>query len=279
MRRLIVSADDFGLCPGTVDGILHGYLHGIVTSTSVILTVPAAMSAVEAAYHNRGLDVGVHLTFTEGYPVMAAEWVPSLLNEWGRFLTAQEWLEGGRRPKVNELAVELRAQMALPRQGGIRPSHIDLHAATGYLMPEVFELTVSLAAEWGLAVRFPFGEGWEDIAASMARAAGIAVSDMDALVRRYRQVVTTAEIAHPDRFIEALPPGHTSAEELIERIHNLGEGTTEFLTHPAFAAGSRMYLGEEQAAQRAAELAVLCDARVRQAIDEEGIELVSFQQL
>jgi len=279
MRRLIVNADDFGLCPGTVSGILHGYRHGIITSTSMMLTVPAAMAAAEAAYYNRGLDVGVHLTFTEGYPVMAAEWVPTLLNERGGFLTAREWLATGRQPNINELAVELKAQIALVWQGGIRPSHLDLHTAAGYLMPDVFELTVSLAAEMGLAMRFPFGDGWEGMAEGVAHTAGVSPAQMLATVMHYRQVVAAAEVTHPDRFLEAFPAEHTSAEALIERIRNLGEGTTEFLTHPAFAAGCSEYMGAARAEQRAAELAALCDPRVRQTIDEEGIELVGFHQL
>ena len=39
MRALIVNADDFGLTRGVSAGILAAYRHGIVTSTTVMITL------------------------------------------------------------------------------------------------------------------------------------------------------------------------------------------------------------------------------------------------
>jgi hypothetical protein len=278
MKRLIVNADDFGLCNGTVDGILHGWLHGIISSTSIMLTVPAAAAAVATAVQNPKLDVGVHLTFTEGWPVLAAEWVPSLLNEQGRFLSSQEWLATGRRPNLNELRAELRGQIALVRQAGIKISHLDLHTSAGYLMPEVFALTVDLAQEFQLAMRFPFGEGWEQMAMGVASAAGVSQALVMSIVESYRRLVAEKEIAHPTRFSEAFPGGDRTVEALLSVVASIGDGTTELLTHPAFAEGCRPYLGAN-ADLRAAELMALCDPSVRREIAAAGIELVSFRQL
>jgi predicted glycoside hydrolase/deacetylase ChbG (UPF0249 family) len=278
MRRLIVNADDFGLCSGTVRGILHGVSHGIITSTSIMLTVPAAGLALQEAHDRPDLDVGVHLTFTEGRPLLPPEWVSSLINEQGRFPTSSEWLASGRRPAIDELQAEFRAQIESTIVAAIKISHLDLHTAAGYLLPGVFELTVKLAAHYGVAILAPLGEGSKQIAIGLAHATGLSLDEAQAMIVQYGQMVAASEVAHPDRLLEAFPGGNTDPAALSQLIRDLPEGTTELLTHPAFAAGCRRYLGEH-ASQRAAELAALCDPIVRQAVTDAGIQLVSFRQL
>jgi chitin disaccharide deacetylase len=67
-------------------------------------------------------------------------------------------------------------------------------------------------------------------------------------------------------------PGSITTDALIEILSALEPGTTELACHPGYAADlDTMYRDE-----RAAEVAVLCDPRVRAAIDAGGIELRSF---
>jgi predicted glycoside hydrolase/deacetylase ChbG (UPF0249 family) len=279
MRRLIVNADDFGMCRGSVDGILHGHRSGIITSTSFMAGMPAAARAAEAARGCPGLDVGVHLTFTEGLPVLPAADVASLLDARGRFLTSREWLASHRQPDPVELEREFRAQIERCRASGLEPSHLDLHTSIGYLLEGVFALTVKLAAEQGLAIRFPFGEGWEGMGHAAAAVTGLPLERIQEMVDGCRKLVAAAAVPHPDRMIDAFPnPSARSGESLARLITGLGEGTSEILTHPAFLRGSLKALGIE-AAKRAAELAALCSPRARQALQDGGIELVSFRSL
>ncbi len=278
MKRIIVNADDFGLCTGVVNGIVHGYRHGIISSASLMLTMPKSMAAVEAGVRNPGLDVGVHLTFTEGWPVMPAEWVPSLVNEDGRFLSEAEWRSTGRRPHLSELEAEFKAQIALARQARLQISHLDLHTVTGYLLPGVFELSVELAAEYDMAIRYPFGENAGLLVAALAQSAGMSAAQAASLVERYRRVVAHRGVRHPDRFIEAFPGGNTDPQAFAALLASLPDGVTELLTHPALARGSRRCLGR-YTEPRAAELAALCHPAVREAVAASGVELVKFRQL
>jgi predicted glycoside hydrolase/deacetylase ChbG (UPF0249 family) len=116
------------------------------------------------------------------------------------------------------------------------------------------------------------------MAAALARSVGMPLEHAEALIEHYRKIVADKGLRHADRFVEAFPGGETNPQALADRIRALPDGVTEFLTHPAFARGARRYLGAN-AAQRAAELVALCDQRVRQAVTEAGIELVSFRQL
>jgi chitin disaccharide deacetylase len=60
MRLLVVNADDFGLSPGINDGILEAHAKGIVTSTSLMVSAPAADGAARAASGHEGLSIGLH---------------------------------------------------------------------------------------------------------------------------------------------------------------------------------------------------------------------------
>jgi predicted glycoside hydrolase/deacetylase ChbG (UPF0249 family) len=67
-------------------------------------------------------------------------------------------------------------------------------------------------------------------------------------------------------------PDRIGVEALTAILAALPPGTTELACHPGYAGGlDTMYRDE-----RAAEVAVLCDPRVRRALDAEGIELRSF---
>ncbi|HEY6223696.1 MAG TPA: ChbG/HpnK family deacetylase [Gemmatimonadales bacterium] len=59
-KLLIVNADDFGASPGTNRGILEAHLHGIVTSTSLLVDAAGSAEAAEMAELAPELSVGLH---------------------------------------------------------------------------------------------------------------------------------------------------------------------------------------------------------------------------
>ncbi|CAA9578740.1 Cellobiose phosphotransferase system YdjC-like protein [uncultured Synechococcales cyanobacterium] len=72
MKYCIVNGDDFGASRGINRGIVEAYCHGVLTSTSLMVNMPASE---EAAILSRGLpelSVGLHVNFTteDGEPVI-----------------------------------------------------------------------------------------------------------------------------------------------------------------------------------------------------------------
>src|SRR5262245_25816394 len=82
-RRLIVTADDFGLTQTINEAIGKAHRQGIVTSASLMATSGAFDSAVDILRRNPGLDAGLHLNLTEGRPVTAPSQIPSLASSDG----------------------------------------------------------------------------------------------------------------------------------------------------------------------------------------------------
>jgi predicted glycoside hydrolase/deacetylase ChbG (UPF0249 family) len=65
VKYLIVNADDFGASRGINRAIAELHERGIVTSASLMITMPAAAGAVEFAKHSERLGVGLHVTLTQ----------------------------------------------------------------------------------------------------------------------------------------------------------------------------------------------------------------------
>ena len=59
--RLIINADDFGLCEEVNRGVVEAFDHGLVTSASLLPTGEAFEEAVALAQARPDLDLGVHL--------------------------------------------------------------------------------------------------------------------------------------------------------------------------------------------------------------------------
>jgi predicted glycoside hydrolase/deacetylase ChbG (UPF0249 family) len=64
VKYLIVNADDFGASCGINRAILELYELGVLTSASLMITMPAAADAVKLARQRPGLGVGLHVTLT-----------------------------------------------------------------------------------------------------------------------------------------------------------------------------------------------------------------------
>jgi predicted glycoside hydrolase/deacetylase ChbG (UPF0249 family) len=74
-RRLIVNADDFGLCHGVNRGIIETFERGILTSASLMVRYPAAAEAAAYARLHPELSVGMHLDLGE-WVFKEGEWIP-----------------------------------------------------------------------------------------------------------------------------------------------------------------------------------------------------------
>ena len=64
MKYLIVNADDFGASSGINRGILEAHERGVLTSTSLMVNMPAVAEAVRSSRDYPALSIGLHVNFT-----------------------------------------------------------------------------------------------------------------------------------------------------------------------------------------------------------------------
>lgn len=126
---LIVHADDVGIARSANAATIAAFEHGVIDSASVMVPCPDFRSFASWARAHRYADVGVHFTLTSQPmerwgPVADTARVPTLVDGDGMFPV--KW-PAGRVVSLDELEIELRAQIALARELGIDLTHLDGH--------------------------------------------------------------------------------------------------------------------------------------------------------
>src|SRR5947209_6375746 len=84
-RRLIVSADDFGLSPGVNAGIISAHREGILTNASLMVNGPACAEAIDLARTTPTLAIGLHLVLVQGPATAPRGAIPALVDHAGMF--------------------------------------------------------------------------------------------------------------------------------------------------------------------------------------------------
>lgn len=234
MKTLVVNADDFGLAPAVNQGIVDALLAGSVTSTTLMVNMPAAEEAAALAQAHPLLGVGLHFNLTLGRPTADPASVATLLGVDGNFhprgQLARRLLLG--RIDRAHIARELDAQFARCLALGVAPTHVDSHQhAHGF--PPVFDAVATLCAQRGIPVRMPW----------LLELAGSRPS----LGRRLRQWVLARMLRRNQRqwqgrvawnqglgslFDLGVIPAQPTLADYRRVLAAAGEGTFELMVHP-----------------------------------------------
>ncbi len=279
-RRLIINADDFGLCEGVNRGIVQAHKDGVLTSATIMVSMPSADEAVEAARSLSGLGVGVHLNLTEGRPVSEDVSVRCLLDSNGCFAYSPSKL--ALMSVFGKVKRAIRAEFAAQIQWfidrGIRPTHLDSHKHI-HCFPTLFTIVCELAGQFDVsAVRFAFEPGW------ISRKPWPAPGDNGP--KRARKVRFMARINRlqnrsllkTDALLGVAHTGKIDVGFFEAVVRDKRILTAEVMTHPGYIDGlnpAKTRLVE----QRKKELDALCSEKTRQYIEEAGIKLVHYGQL
>lgn len=257
--RLIVRVDDMGCSHATNTGIVKTFEDGIATSVEIMVPTPWYPEAIAMLREMPNVDVGIHLTLTSEWtnvkwrPLTPA---PSITDERGYFypmvwpnkrmaagsaILEQEW-------SLAEIEQELRAQIEMAKRDIPQLSHMSAHMGCLNINEDTKALYTQLGREYGLDI---FLEEHE--------------------VQRM-----------PGLGDNTLPP-EARVTKFIENLQGLKPGTWLFVEHPADDFPEQQAIGhpgyEHVAQDRYGVLRMLTDDRVKAAVRELGIELVSYGDL
>jgi predicted glycoside hydrolase/deacetylase ChbG (UPF0249 family) len=242
--KLIVRADDFGMCHAVNDGILRAFTGGIVTQASVMVPCPWFTEAAAMA-RTHAIPVGVHQTLTCEWDFL--RWRPltdgpSLTGLDGTFLRSVA--EARDAIGHAEAVEELLAQVGRFAAEDLTLDYLDIHM--GAVAPKAY-------AE---------------------------VADKTDTVFLYSALARERGLTS----IEGLSERESSDKKswLISYLQELGPGTHMLVVHPGVGGpelasitgpDSVPYRWAEE--YRIADLDVLTDADVAALISERGIELTT----
>jgi hypothetical protein len=270
MRVAVVHVDDIGMCRAANAGALDA-LGGAATCGSVMVPAPGFEEIARIARERPELDLGVHLTLNAEWeqmrwaPLSAA---PSLRDADGMFWRVPE--ETVRHASLDEVRLELRAQLERALESGIDVTHLDAHCGTA-LDPRFARAYFELAFEFHLPAFIPALEGLE-LSPRQSEAAPLYRELLESARRRGFPVFDHFEGAS----LHFEPGG--GLEHNRGRLARLGPGLSYLITHcargdPELRAAVRDWRLREE------ERRIYSDGSMRREFERAGIATIGMRPL
>ena len=280
-KRLIINADDFGLCESVNKGIVDAHTKGVLTSTTIMANMPAAEHAVELAKNLPTLGLGVHLNLTAGKPLCRDNTVKLILDSQGYFalspgkLALASLITGKVRTAIE---TELASQIQWLIDKGIKPTHLDSHKHI-HSFPTIFPIVCRLAKRFSIpAIRFTYEPKqvsqlpWPLTDRESRKRASL-VRIMAKINRLQNSAFFKTDALLGVNHVGKINTAFMRAVSL----YNIAS-TAEVMTHPGYTYdldATRTRLVK----QREIEIEALCSEKTKRSFNEAGIKLINYGQL
>lgn len=260
-RLLIINADDLGMCHSVNEAVFRALNEGVLRSTTLMVPCPWALHAMHFFADHPEIPFGVHLTAISDWvdyrwgPVTPREQVPSLINPAGYFYNFEHMPEFLAEVSLDELETEFRAQIEFVLSAGLKPAHLDWHSLRINSRPDIFDLMLKLAREYGLALRVAGRSVIEKV-----QSQGFPTNDYDFL----------------DSYL--LDPVDKSAR-YAQMLRELPAGLSEWAVHPGLDSPELLAIELEEHHIRQTDFDFLMSQEAKDIVEEEGIILLDYRAL
>lgn len=162
-KRLIVHADDAGMCHSVNVATAEALEKGLVSSASVMMPCPWVEEFCDWAKAHPKYDLGLHLTLTSEWkhyrwrPVASIDKVKGMIDEEGYIWRDVKGTAMHATPA--EIEIEIRAQVDRAKLYGLKYTHFDTHMGTLYGRPDYFDVYTKLAHEYQVPCMLPKPDG------------------------------------------------------------------------------------------------------------------------
>ena len=131
-KRILVRADDVGYCRGVNYGIADSVWNGIIGSVGVMPNMPETQHGVDLL-KGSGVCFGMHTNVCLGKPCADPAKIPSLLDENGDLKSSRSyrdaWKKGEEIVSLDEMVIEIEAQYQRYLElTGEKPHYFEAHA-------------------------------------------------------------------------------------------------------------------------------------------------------
>lgn len=150
--KVIINSDDFGFSEGINKGIIEAFNEGLISTTTIMINMPCAISAIKLFNENkvkdeRVLGLGIHFNITKGKSLLGLK---SLVDSEGNFIKPSDFVSYNYVKE--DVYKELKAQIEKLLSYGVKIDHADCHHAI-HASQVVREVTTSLCKEYDLPLR------------------------------------------------------------------------------------------------------------------------------
>jgi hopanoid biosynthesis associated protein HpnK len=273
LKRIVVTADDFGAAREVNDAVEEAHRRGILTAASLMVGAPHASDAIARARRVPSLRVGLHLVLVEGEPLLPPQAVSELVDRSGAFRTDMAAMGAaiffGAKAR-RQVEAEITAQFEAFRASGLELDHVNAHKHY-HLHPTVGRLILEIGRRCGMrAVRVPIES--RAILAQVESGAAARGWFTVPWARALRRRLVSSGMQVPDNVFGLAWSGAMTTARLAGLIRNAPDGLSEIYLHPA--TGS--YAGSAHGYRYAEEFAALTSDEARSAARDSNARLGGF---
>ncbi|MBC1999997.1 carbohydrate deacetylase [Listeria marthii] len=244
--KLIINADDFGFTRAINYGIIDAHNLGVLTSTTLMVTMPAFEHAVELSKQTPTLGIGLHLNLTLGKPMTNGA---SLVDETGEMIKPK-FITPDYPYVEEEVYQEFKAQyQRFVQFMKKKPSHLDSHLFSTDIYQAAINAAKRLAEELGIPLRNHDTNGFEHV-----------------------EFMWEKPLEIPYGAYENLDYIYDYASSILCYDY------VEIMTHPGYL-DSFILENSTFSMPRANELESLISTRMRQFINDNIVELISYHDI
>ncbi len=280
MKKLIVTADDYGMSRGVNDAIDAGIACGLITSTNVMTN----MEYYREAKKLRGMNVsvGIHWTICTGRPVSNPEEIKTLVDENGNFYPYSVFRKKYRKGLISnkDIVKELKAQYALFVEVCGEPDYWNTHE-NSHVDFGVFKLFVRTARELGIfkmrshrRVYIPASNG----ISTKSLAWRMMEPVKNVILKNWMQYANKNHMASPYGITVPLRKTDLkNPEYLFANLHFDNDMVAEYVIHPATALDSQYFgnIGDD----RICEYMQFTSHEQKEILRKHNFELINFTRV
>ena len=249
MKRLLIRADDLGFSEGTNYGIAKSVKDGIIRSVGLMPNMPAAQHGYDLI-KDGNVCLGQHTNICVGKPLTDLALIPSITGEDGEFRPSSAYRAAMEDFVVlDEVILEIEAQYQRFKEiTGREPAYFEGHAVAS---ANFFK---------GLAI--------------VAKRHGL-----DYLPLNFDGSPIRFGNAELYMYMDSMKPDYDPFASLVSCMKNAHEGGVEmFVCHPGYL-DAYILRKSSLTVPRAMEVEMLCSDKTKRYIEEQGIELVTYEDL
>ncbi len=279
MKKLILTADDFGFSLSVNEAIEKAHREGVLNCASLMIAGEAAKDAVERARRLPSLRVGLHLVLVDGSPILPIPMVPDLVTKEGEF--SPHLVRAGinfffRKQTKRQLEDEVRAQFQAFLDTGLRLDHVNSHHHM-HLHPTLLGIILRVGKDYGMgAVRLPYEPpllSWRASRRELGRKI-LLWFFLWPWLTLCKQRLERAKVSSNDFLFGLNDSGRMEIDLILRFLECSPSGVTEIYFHPQILD---IHTEEDRSRQR--EYEALIDPKSQQALLASGLKLIAFGDL
>lgn len=277
MQKVIITADDYGMCNEVDYAIDEGIKNGFITTTNVMVNMESLDNARTLRCRFPNISVGIHFNVTTGRPISKVENIPSLVDSNGFFYPINEFKKRYSKKliKRTELTEELEAQYRLFESVCGHPDYWNTHENSS-LHTKAFNAFSEVAKRHDVVATRTFQRVYFD-------KKGLALKQelREFAVRNFFELWFThirKDFKMPSaRVVSFDKISKTEGSVLLDALKKDGRDLIEVVFHPAISDKNPLF--GNISAERIKEYEFVASKQVYNKYVSENFEFVNFNEL